>query len=219
MEKNLHKVSLQLLELVSKSFLSTKEENPFFFFLVLTRIEHLHFMYQTNHIYLLFENNTDYKRKIIQLDDNKYYKLTIWDTAGQERFRTITQAYFRGSHGMLLVFDVGSEKTFKSIEHWMKQIDDHTTTTGRDSLPPKVVLVGNKCDLPDSQRQVTKERAEAMAKKWGVPYIETSAKEKINVQDAFMTVTRLVAPELSPNENRSTTISDVGSEPKKNCAC
>jgi Ras-related protein Rab-8A len=122
---------------------------------------------------------------------------------------------------MLLVFDVGSEKTFKSIEHWMKQIDDHTNTTGRDSLPPKVVLVGNKCDLPESQRQVTKERAEAMAKKWGVPYIEASAKDNINVQDAFMTVTKLVAPDLSPNstDRPTATLTDVGSDTKKGCAC
>ena len=168
--------------------------------------------------------STDYKRKIIKLDDEKYYKLTIWDTAGQERFRTITQAYFRGSHGMLLVFDVGSEKTFKSIEHWMKQIDDHTNTTGRDSIPPKVVLVGNKCDLPDNQRQVSKERAEAMAAKWGVPYIETSAKNNINVQDAFMTVTKLVAPQLSISDSDrntgSTSLADVGgTKNKKGCAC
>ena len=157
------------------------------------------------------------------MEDEKYYKLTIWDTAGQERFRTITQAYFRGSHGMLLVFDVGSAKTFKSIEHRMKQIDEHTNTTGKDGRPPKVVLVGNKCDLPDNKRQVTKEQAEEMAKKWGVPYIETSAKESINVQEAFMKVTKLVAPDLSPNDaergSSATTLTDVGASDKKSCAC
>ena len=94
----------------------------------------------------------DYKRKIVKLDDQKFYKLTIWDTAGQERFRTITHAYFRGSHGMLLVFDVGARKTFENIKHWMDQIHAHTKNQV-DSPPPKVVLIGNKCDLPAAQRQ------------------------------------------------------------------
>ena len=104
----------------------------------------------------------------------------------------------------------------------MKQIDEHTNTTGKDGRPPKVVLVGNKCDLPDNKRQVTKEQAEEMAKKWGVPYIETSAKESINVQEAFMTVTKLVAPDLSPNDaerGTSATLTDVGASDKKSCAC
>ena len=89
----------------------------------------------------------------------------IWDTAGQERFRTITQAYFRGSHGMLLVFDVGARKSFDNIKHWIDQIKAHTKDTGRDMPPPKIVLIGNKCDLPASQRKVSREEAEALATK------------------------------------------------------
>ena len=169
---------------------------------------------------------TDYKRKIIQLDDTKYYQLTIWDTAGQERFRTITQAYFRGAHGMLLVFDVGSEKTFKSVEHWMDQIGDHVKKITKDNeyaVPPKVILVGNKADIPDNQRQVTKERAQEMADKWGIGYIETSAKDNTNVQEAFMTITKLVAPTLSLGDSElgggRTNLAEVGSSEKKGCAC
>jgi small GTP-binding protein len=170
----------------------------------------------------------DYKRKIIQLDDKKYYQLTIWDTAGQERFRTITQAYFRGAHGMLLVFDVGSEKTFKSVEHWMNQIGSHVAEIQKDSshaVAPKVILVGNKADIPEEQRQVSKEKAQAMAEKWGIGYIETSAKDNTNVQEAFMTITKLIAPTLSLNTADELNLSggrglaEVGASEKKGCAC
>jgi len=167
----------------------------------------------------------DYKRKIVKLDDQKFYKLTIWDTAGQERFRTITHAYFRGSHGMLLVFDVGARKTFENIKHWMDQIHAHTKNQV-DSPPPKVVLIGNKCDLPAAQRQVTQEEAQKCADEAGIPYVETSAKDNINVQEAFMTVTRLVSNSgmLGRDTDRTVakTLSDsssAGNGGGSGCAC
>ena len=168
---------------------------------------------------------TDYKRKIVKLDDGKYYKLTIWDTAGQERFRTITQAYFRGSHGMLLVFDVGARKSFDNIKHWIDQIKAHTKDTGRDMPPPKIVLIGNKCDLPAGQRKVSRAEAEALAEANGMPYVEASAKDNINVQEAFMTVTKLVANSgvLNRGSDRSTvnalSDSDSSGKPDGGCAC
>ena len=93
---------------------------------------------------------------------------------------------------MLLVFDVGARKTFENIKHWMDQIQAHTDNQV-DSPPPKVVLLGNKCDLSAAERQVTKEEAQKFADEAGIPYLETSGKDNINVQEAFMTVTRLVS--------------------------
>jgi len=82
----------------------------------------------------------DFKIKTIDIDGAKV-KLQIWDTAGQERFRTITSSYYRGAHGIIVVYDVTEQKSFANITKWLKEIE---TFAG-----PAVqkVLVGNKSDL------------------------------------------------------------------------
>merc|ERR1712022_88503 len=97
----------------------------------------------------------DFKIRTIELDGKKI-KLQIWDTAGQERFRTITQAYYRGAMGILLVYDVTDEKSFQNIKQWMRNIDQHANTE------VVKVLLGNKCDMKN-KRAVTQEEGEAMA--------------------------------------------------------
>lgn len=87
----------------------------------------------------------DFKIKSIVIDDSKV-KLQIWDTAGQERFRTITTAYYRGAMGILLVYDVTDEASFKNIGNWMKQIEQNAA----DNV--NMVLIANKCDVPASER-------------------------------------------------------------------
>jgi small GTP-binding protein len=76
----------------------------------------------------------------------KKLQVTLWDTAGQERFRNITVSYFRGAHGMAVVYDVTSRETFEWIEYWIEEAKRHA---GDDV---KFVLVGNKCD--DNSRRV-----------------------------------------------------------------
>mmetsp|Transcript_37835 Transcript_37835/g.118562 ORF Transcript_37835/g.118562 Transcript_37835/m.118562 type:complete len:125 (-) Transcript_37835:409-783(-) len=63
----------------------------------------------------------DFKIKYVTVDDRRV-KLQVWDTAGQERFRTITVSYFKGAHGILLVYDVTDRETFDNTRHWMQQI-------------------------------------------------------------------------------------------------
>ena len=63
----------------------------------------------------------DFKIKHLDLDDAKV-KLQIWDTAGQERFRTITVSYFKGAHGIILLYDVTDRETFESIRNWIQQV-------------------------------------------------------------------------------------------------
>ena len=76
----------------------------------------------------------------------KKVKLQIWDTAGQERFRTITQSYFRGAQGILLVFDVMDRAAFNNVRTWMESIDQHADRSVNR------ILIGNKCDMPDRVR-------------------------------------------------------------------
>ena len=75
--------------------------------------------------------------------NGKKVKLQIWDTAGQERFRTITQSYFRGAQGILLVFDVMDRAAFNNVRTWMESIDAHADKSVNR------ILIGNKCDMPD----------------------------------------------------------------------
>ena len=66
----------------------------------------------------------DFKVKNIELD-GKSVKLQIWDTAGQERFRTITQSYYKGAHGILLAYDSTNQNSFNNMKAWLGQIEQH----------------------------------------------------------------------------------------------
>ncbi|KAK4535972.1 hypothetical protein CDCA_CDCA06G1997 [Cyanidium caldarium] len=125
----------------------------------------------------------DFKIKSIQLDDGKVVKLQIWDTAGQERFRTITSSYYRGAHGIIIVFDVTDAESFQNVSTWVSEIEHYAS----ESVCK--LLVGNKTDL-DEQRVVTREQAEELAHKLNVKYIETSAKTADHVEEAFVTMTK-----------------------------
>ena len=98
----------------------------------------------------------DFKIKTISLD-NQNIKLQIWDTAGQERFRTLTASYYRGAHGIIVVYDVTDRDTFENVRQWMQEIDKFAT----DNVCK--VIVGNKCDL-DESRKVSTEEGEELAK-------------------------------------------------------
>ena len=113
-----------------------------------------------------------------------FLKQQQWDTAGQERFRTITTAYYRGAMGILLVYDVTDERSFQNVKNWMKQIEQHASENVNK------VLIGNKCDVPASERRVTLEQGKKLAEEYGIKFFETSAKEKINVDEAFMTIAK-----------------------------
>mmetsp|Transcript_42837 Transcript_42837/g.93877 ORF Transcript_42837/g.93877 Transcript_42837/m.93877 type:complete len:215 (-) Transcript_42837:592-1236(-) len=128
----------------------------------------------------------DFKIRTITLDD-KRIKLQIWDTAGQERFRTITTAYYRGAMGILLVYDVTNQASFDSISGWMRAIEQHASDTVNK------VLLGNKADTSGSlasARRVSTEQGQKLAAEYGLKFFETSAKNDINVENAFFTIAR-----------------------------
>merc|ERR1712146_260536 len=113
--------------------------------------------------------------------DGQTIKLQIWDTAGQERFRTITSSYYRGAHGIIVVYDVTDGESYTYVKQWLEEIQRYACE-GVNKL-----LVGNKCDLVN-KRVVDKKSAEEFAEKHGITFLETSAKNNQNVEAAFMTM-------------------------------
>jgi len=122
----------------------------------------------------------DFKIRTIDLD-GKTIKLQIWDTAGQERFRTITSSYYRGAHGIIVVYDVTDQESFNNVKQWLNEIDRYACENVNK------LLVGNKCDLV-SKRAVEYETAKDFADKLEIPFLETSAKNATNVEKAFLTM-------------------------------
>jgi Ras-related protein Rab-1A len=126
----------------------------------------------------------DFKVKTLEIN-NKRVKMQIWDTAGQERFRTVVSTYFRGAHGILLLYDVTNKDSFKNLENWFIEIEKNSNQ--------KVlkILIGNKCDLTED-REITTEEGQTFANRNGMEFMETSAKMNTNVSEAFTTLGKLM---------------------------
>ena len=105
--------------------------------------------------------------------------MDILDTAGQEDYAVIRDNYFRTGEGFLCVFSVVERETFEQMGEFREQIQ---RVKSNSDVP--MILVGNKCDLKD-QRAVTSEEASALASSWDVPYEETSAKTRHNVDKIY----------------------------------
>lgn len=136
--------------------------------------------------------------------DGKTIKLQIWDTAGQERFRTITSSYYRGAHGIIVVYDVTDQTSFNNVKQWLQEIDRYACDTVNK------LLVGNKSDLV-SQKVVDYHTAKEFADQLGIPFLETSAKNATHVEEAFTTMTREIKNGLpSEKKDGGSTAIDLG---------
>merc|ERR1712007_65636 len=120
----------------------------------------------------------DYRIVPVQIDEKAVVKCHIWDTAGEERFRTITQAYYRGANGVVIVFDVTDRVSFDSVPRWREAV----ATNASKDLP--YCIVGAKEDLR-CQREVTEAEAVELAADLGAEYFEVSAKSNTNVAQPF----------------------------------
>lgn len=119
----------------------------------------------------------EFGTKLVSCNDT-IYKIQIWDTAGQEAFRSITQSYYKGSIGCLLVYDITNRRTFNEVTKWLTDLrrlcDEHTV----------IILVGNKVDL-ESEREVSYDEGMHFALDNDLVFFETSAKMGDNVQNSF----------------------------------
>ena len=110
--------------------------------------------------------------------ENNTVKVQIWDTAGQERYRSITNAYYKGAKGSLLVYDITNPKTFENVDKWLSDLK----TNAEEKI--SVVLVGNKTDL-EAERKIRIEQGKEKAELFKLAFIETSALNGNNIEKAF----------------------------------
>ena len=155
----------------------------------------------------------DYKLKYIQIESGEIIKVQLWDTAGQDRYRTIAKNYYKGSHGILLLYDVTKKESFDNIKEWIKQI--------REEVSEKTIifLVGNKIDKTDV-RKITTEEGAKLAEEYKLPFYETSAKTGENIEDIFNALYKKIGEvytEFSKSNGRKLNQGKKGNDKKKKC--
>ena len=124
----------------------------------------------------------DFRFKTMIVMD-KIVKVQVWDTAGQERYRSITNAYYRGAEGILIVFDVTKKESFENIQNWINEV---TVYTGKDVI---MICLGNKNDL---KKYIDNKEINEFKKKTGLEIINVSAKTGDGVEDAFKHIIELL---------------------------
>ena len=145
----------------------------------------------------------DFKLKTLDVNGKKV-KLQIWDTAGQERFKNITASYYRGGHGVLVVYDITDRDSFTNLTSWLIEIEKNANKNVFK------LLIGNKNDL-ESERKVTTEEGKEFADSNGMKFIETSAKTADKVYEAFELLTKEI---IKNNLNKDKVITNKATERK-----
>jgi Ras-related protein Rab-8A len=146
-------------------------------------------MFPTNFISTI---GLDYRITTVTIDEQRFTVL-VWDTAGQERFQSITPSFYRQASGILLVYDVTDALSFQNCQEWF-----HEAKTEASNKKIHVVLVGNKIDCGSKARQVSTVDGQRLADMFGLSFMETSAKENVNVAATFDLLLRLVVSDRQP---------------------
>mmetsp|Transcript_30121 Transcript_30121/g.84128 ORF Transcript_30121/g.84128 Transcript_30121/m.84128 type:complete len:206 (-) Transcript_30121:254-871(-) len=129
----------------------------------------------------------DFLTKEVMADD-RLVTMQIWDTAGQERFQSLGVAFYRGADCCVLVFDVTVAKSFENLDCWREEFLIQAGPKNPEDFP--FIVIGNKIDR-EEKRVISEKRAlEWCRQKGNIPYFETSAKEGIRVEKAFLTIAK-----------------------------
>ena len=152
----------------------------------------------------------DFKIKSVKINDENTVRVQIWDTAGQDRFRSITRNYFKGAHGIILIYDVTLKDSFYNVRNWLKQI--------REEVSEKVciVLVGNKIDK-EQDRIISTEEGEKIANEYGLKLFECSAKTGENIEETFLEVIKKTVENFTKVEDKEVTKLKNKKDKKKGC--
>jgi len=140
--------------------------------------------------------------------------LDIWDTAGQERFRSMIPMYYKGTKCVIICFDITDVNTFEGAKKWIKEIEQNV----KNSI---IVIVGNKCDL-ENNRKVPSEMVSNFSHSNGYEYIETSAKENVNIDILFKKIAEKIKENgvIEDIGNNNVEIKNFGKEDEDSfCGC
>ena len=152
---------------------------------------------------LLCAAGLDLKKKYITINKT-LIKLMIYDTAGHERFRTLSKNQISSTKGILIVYDVTEKESFDALTFWMKSFKENAN---KNAI---CLIIGNKIDL-ENKRVIGYDEGKKFAEKYGVKFIETSAKSAVGVNEAFYSV----AKEIFDNEINVDDIIIEGNNKKK----
>ncbi|XP_014467649.1 PREDICTED: ras-like protein 1 [Dinoponera quadriceps] len=152
-----------------------------------------------------------YRKQVVI--DGETCLLDILDTAGQEEYSAMRDQYMRTGEGFLLVFAVNSAKSFEDISTYREQIK-----RVKDAEEVPMVLVGNKCDLQQSWA-VNMTQAREVARQYGVPFVETSAKTRMGVDDAFYTLVREIRKDKELRGKEKKKRNKVGNSGRRRHRC
>lgn len=134
----------------------------------------------------------DFKIRTVDVG-GRIVKLQIWDTTGQERFRTITSSYYRGAHGIFVMFDVTDQVSFSNVKQYLQEVERYACESVNK------LLIGTKLDLPE-RRVVARETAQEFADGLGLTYMEVSSKTAEGVEAAFLQMVQEIGDRLCGGE-------------------
>ncbi|KAG9247892.1 40S ribosomal protein s3ae [Calycina marina] len=144
------------------------------------------------------------------------YRLNLLDTAGQERFRTLSNSYYRGAHGIVLVYDLSNRESFLAMERWFEEAVSNVADGA------KMCLVGSKLDKAATHRTVSYGEGKALAARHGCPFYEVSSKTKENVKKPFLDVVDAIVNDpqlLSMNLRKGNTVQVSGENDALGSGC
>ncbi|KAF2148922.1 ras-domain-containing protein [Myriangium duriaei CBS 260.36] len=150
----------------------------------------------------------DSYRKQYVIDDEAAL-LDVFDTAGQEEYIAMREDFIRPGEGFLLVYSITSKYSFEEIKSFQQRI---LRVKEKDYFP--IIVVGNKCDL-EGEREVSTEEGKQLARQFGCPFIETSAKSGTNVENAFYDIVRDIRKHDRDITSRPGDANDAGGRPNK----
>ena len=144
--------------------------------------------------------------------DNKIIRIKIWDTAGQERYKSFTKCFFQKAQGIMIVYDVTSQKSFHDLQYW---IDSLNSNMYQDISFVPIIIIGNKIDLPN--REVTKQEASDYSREHKFHYYETSAKTGEGIDLAIRELVKKVMNGGKKNGNNNINLKQTKKKSGKCC--
>ena len=151
----------------------------------------------------------EFRIRTIELD-GKTIKLQIWDTGVQ---RTITSSYYRGAHGIIVVYDVTNRASFDNVKRWLTEIDKYA----REGV--NKLLVGNKCECDDTVRQVPTAEGKSFAESVSLNFLETSAKAGTFVDTAFLMMAHDIKTKMTSVSGGGSRNTGLGGDGEKKGCC